>query len=83
MGDTPIVRTPIASSMAKSVGHDPDKNELHVEFNSGKVTILEGVTADDHAEAMAAESFGKHYNKVLKGRMSRPFSDIPDPGDPS
>lgn len=83
MADTPVGRLPVASSMAKSAGHDPEKNELHVEFNSGKIHIIEGVTAEEAAEALSAPSFGKHYNAVLKGRSSRPFSDIPDPSDQS
>jgi len=51
----------VVSSNAHMIGHDPDANELHVQFKSdGPTYIYDGVTADEHAELMAAPSIGKH-----------------------
>jgi hypothetical protein len=52
--------------MAKSVGHDPDALELHVEFPNGSVHVYEGVTAEKYGELMAAPSFGKAFNEIIR-----------------
>lgn len=60
-------RTPVDSSNVISVGHDPDTNQLHVEFSGGNVYVYEGVDADKHAALMNADSVGKFLNANIKG----------------
>lgn len=62
-------RLPVKSSNIKSIGHDPETNKLHVEFNSGKVFEYDGVTAEDHSSLMACESIGKGFQNI-KGRCA-------------
>ena len=60
-------RTPVESSMIKSVGHDPNTQTLEVEFKNGKVSTYPA-TADEHQALLSASSIGQHFNQHIKGR---------------
>jgi len=71
-------RTPVKSSQLISVGHDPATNTLEIEFPSrkqaphggalpGPVYRYSGVSAEQHAALMKAESVGSHFIKHIKG----------------
>lgn len=60
-------RQPVTSSNIVSVGHDPEKDELHVEFRGGNVYIYSGVDADKHAAMMKADSVGGFFHANIKG----------------
>ena len=68
-------RTPVKSSMMKSVGYDPATKILHVEFPTGQVYEYSGVTPEQHSAFMAAESMGKHFGKHIAGGKF-PFKKI-------
>lgn len=59
-----MTRTPVASSLFTSIGHDGDV--LEVEFKNGKVYRVPNFTPEAHAEFLAAESLGAHFNKVIR-----------------
>lgn len=78
MNSTPAPKSPpkpphiklhaVKSSAIKAVGHDPATNTLRIEFLSGGVYDYSGVSADEHAELMSAESHGKHFHRNLRGK---------------
>lgn len=63
---------PISSANLASVGYDPETRELHVAFRSGPTYIHSDVSADHHAEMIAAESPGKHYFAKTRGQEKHP-----------
>lgn len=54
--------------MLQSAGHDPETNTLEVRFKNGSTYRYSGVSAEAHAEFMAAESKGKHFGTHIKGK---------------
>ena len=61
--------TPVTSSNIKAIGHDPEANELHVEFGDGSRWIYAGVDAFRHADMMKAESVGNTSTPTSGGTM--------------
>lgn len=59
----------VKSSFVQAVGYDPESQTLHVQFNSGKLARFAGVTADDHAKLMGAESIGRHFGQYIRGKF--------------
>jgi hypothetical protein len=59
--------TPVKSSSVAAVGHNPETSVLSVRFNSGETYHYAGVSADQHAKLMAAESVGSHFQKHIRG----------------
>ena len=58
--------TPVTSSNIKAIGHDPEANELHVEFGDGSRWIYAGVDAFRYADMMKAESVGKYFHAYIR-----------------
>ena len=56
-------RTPVKSSNIKSIGFDPEKRELEVEFSSGRVYNYSAVPVDVY-DALIQEN-----NDVLQGKV--------------
>lgn len=56
----------VKSSSIKAIGHDPATNTLRVEFGSGATHDYEGVSAEKHAELIAAPSVGKHFHAHIR-----------------
>ena len=62
-------RTPVDSKSIASIGYDPRRRELEIEFrDSGDVYRYFGVSAGESADFMAAESKGTYLNQVFKLR---------------
>ena len=61
-----MARTPVQSSMLKSVGYNPLTGDLEVEFNTGKVVTYKQVTQDEFRGLERAESKGRYVNAVIK-----------------
>lgn len=59
-----IKRTPIQSSQIESLGHDGDT--LAVAFRNGGVYHYHGVSAEQYAQLLAAESAGSYLHKQIK-----------------
>jgi hypothetical protein len=60
---------PVQSSNIAAIGHDPEKNQLVVQFKSGATHAYEGVSAEDHAALIGAESVGKHFHANIRNRF--------------
>lgn len=72
-------RTAVTSSAIKSIGHQGDV--LEVEMVNGKIYTHHGITADHHAEMLASESIGRHYNTVIKKLSTGRAYEPPPPTD--
>lgn len=66
-------RVPIKSSNLKTVGYDPVKRTLEVEFHSGAVHHFHDVPPEHHVGLLGALSPGSYFHAHIKGRFnSRP-----------
>jgi hypothetical protein len=59
-------RLPVKSSNIRSVGHDPQKNLMEVEFGNGRIYEYSDVNADEVAALLRAPSIGSHFASILK-----------------
>lgn len=55
-------RAPVKSSNIKSVGYDPARRLLEVEFSSGGVYQYEDVSKEEFNALMHADSIGGHFH---------------------
>ena len=72
-------RIPVDSSCVRSVGYDPTRLTLEVEFRNGTVFEFRGVRPEHHRALMDAPSVGKHFQNHVRGRDQSRRLD----GDPS
>ena len=70
-----IPMQPVQSSQIASIGHDPATNTLAVVFKHGAGAIYHypGVTAEQHAAFVGAESIGVHFGKHIKHLAFRKY----------
>jgi hypothetical protein len=65
-------RTAVDSTSITSIGYEPRRRELEIEFrDSGDIYLYFDVAAREHAEFMAAESKGTYLNQVFKPKEHR------------
>lgn len=62
----PPVMIQVYSSNVRAVGHDPETNEMHVEWKSGKTSIYEGVSAEKAEDIRTSWSVGQAINTLVK-----------------
>ena len=63
-------RIPVTSSLAASLGYDPENSILEVEFkDSGDVWQYEGVSKNKYYEMMQSTSIGSYFRKFIKGHF--------------
>lgn len=67
-------RTSVSSSNLRSVGYDPAKNILEIEFHGGRVYQYTGVPRSIYNGLMGASSHGKYFHRRIKGRY--PYTQI-------
>lgn len=77
-----IPRTTVTSSNLKSIGYDPGRMLLHVEFASGAVHEYANVPMQTHAALMASGeggSIGRHFHEHIRngGFTQRRLPDEP------
>lgn len=58
--------TPVKSDSIAAVKHDPASRSLTVQFKNGGVYRYAGVSADQHAALMRADSIGTHFHSVIR-----------------
>lgn len=63
-------RTPVESKSVSSVGYDPERFELEVEFQNGRVYRYEQVPIAAYRLLLQAPSIGEYINKVIKPRFT-------------
>lgn len=64
-----LVMRPVKSSFIGSIGHDGDV--LHVEMLNGDTYEYSGVTAEEHAALLGAQSIGGHFIQHIRSREFR------------
>lgn len=74
----PITMTPVQSSQIHSIGFDSETNTMHVRFagrgeqrGPGALYQYTGVSAEDFAVFLMAESKGSYFGKVFKPAADR------------
>lgn len=73
--------TPVKSSNLKAIGHDPERDELHVEFHNGQRWIYAGVDAKKHAAMLAFPSVGKFFAASIRGQHEERRYEPPKEAD--
>ncbi|HAX79943.1 MAG TPA: KTSC domain-containing protein [Cyanobacteria bacterium UBA11372] len=58
---------PVDSTMANSIGYDPDRQLLQIEFKNGSVYEYEGVDEETWEDLLETNSPGRYYNREIKG----------------
>lgn len=58
----------VISSVIKSIGYDPDTEDMKVSLNSGTVYTYKKVPADVFLRFLFADSKGSFYNQHVKGK---------------
>jgi hypothetical protein len=61
----------VKSKAFDAIGYDAGSNTLRVQFASGAIYEVEGITGEEHSELLAAQSMGKHWQKHLRDREAR------------
>jgi len=59
-------RLPVQSSNIASVGHDPHRNALEIEFRNGRIYEYGDVNHDEFNALMSARSIGSHFANIIK-----------------
>lgn len=60
--------TPVSSSQIASVGYDPATRVLEITFKDGGTYAYDNVPANVHADLMSADSVGKAFYAMVKGK---------------
>ena len=68
----------MTSRSLKSVGYDPDCEELVVEFRTGRMYCYSGVPAAVHAWLMRIHDKGGFFNRAIRDHY--PWRDVTDDG---
>ena len=63
-------RAPVESKSVASVGYDPARFELEVEFRNGRVYRYEQVPVAVYGLLLQAPSIGEYVNKIVKPRFA-------------
>lgn len=61
-------RTPVESTVLRSIGYDAEQRILEIEFVSDDVYRYFVVPRSVHAALMAAESPGRYFNQTIRER---------------
>jgi hypothetical protein len=64
-----LKRVPVSSSSVRSVGYDPERFILEIEFCSGGVYQYLQVPAAAHRLLLQAASIGEYVNSIIKPRF--------------
>nr|WP_250132031.1 KTSC domain-containing protein [Stutzerimonas nitrititolerans] len=62
----PVKRASVASSSLRSLGYDPERQVVEVEFSGGAVYRYEQVPPEAVQALLEADSLGRHFNQVFK-----------------
>ncbi len=61
-----MTRVPVISEAMLSVGYDPKKQILEIEFHDGDVYQYMKVPADRHAALMSTPSHGHYFQEFIR-----------------
>ena len=65
-----MTRTPVQSSNIASVGYDPKKRILEIEFQNGRIYQYQDVEANVHDGILNAASAGKYFFQYIRGNYA-------------
>jgi hypothetical protein len=71
-----IAMKPVTSGHIKAIGYDPKSQTLRVQFKKGAVHDYAGVPVKKHADLIAAESIGQHFNKHIRNHEDHPSKKL-------
>lgn len=74
-GDAPaIALTPVESNKVKAIGYCAETQTLAVAFNTGNAVYhYPGITPEQHAAFIGAESIGKHFGAHFQAAPFKKF----------
>ncbi len=61
----------VSSKNVNWIGHDPNSNELHIQFNSGKTYAYEGFPASEYVRIVNEERPSKAAMDAIKNKKYR------------
>lgn len=68
----------VFSSRVNMVGHDPETNQLVVQWKRGKTSIYDGVPADLAFQVMNAPSVGQAIHNQIKPKYAHRYQEEGD-----
>lgn len=68
-------RQPVESSQIASVGYDPEKSILEIEFKGGGVYQYFDVLPETHNALVGAQSVGRYFGMQVRGKFK--FKKLP------
>lgn len=73
---TAIPMTPVESNQVKAIGYDVETKTLAVTFTRGAGAVYHypGVSPEQHAAFVSAESIGKHFGAHIQGLPFKKFA---------
>jgi len=64
-----VDRKSVVSSNIVSVGYDPEKQDMEVEFKGGSTYTYHGVSELDYKDFINAESIGSHFHQKVRNEF--------------
>jgi hypothetical protein len=62
-------RQAVSSTSIRSVGYDPEKKELEIEFQTGKVYAYFDVPRETYDDFMHADSHGQYFAQHIRDQF--------------
>ena len=69
-------RQPVKSVILRSVGYDPGKKILEIEFHTGLVYQYSSVPPKVHADLMHSAGIGKFFSEKVRPRFPAKLADV-------
>jgi len=65
-----MLKTQVESSFIQTVGYEPEKKLLQIEFKGGSTYSYSNVCRDVYIAIIFAKSIGKAFHSLIKGNMA-------------
>ncbi len=63
----------VFSSHVHSIGHDPENDELHVNYQNGARVVYSGVGPEKAKQIMGSSSIGSALHELVKGKHEHKY----------
>jgi hypothetical protein len=63
----------VYSSFVDEIGYDPETEELHVKYSSGRTAVYEGVPPTAAATVLSSASIGKALHAHVRGKYGHRY----------
>jgi hypothetical protein len=64
----------VYSSHVDEIGYDPDTEELHVKYSSGRTTVYDGVPLTVAATVQSSASIGEALHAHVRGKYGHRYT---------